>query len=116
MSTQRHAERAVEAHADALATFPNVVGVGTREHRDAERRRPVRSHAVAVYVSEKKPTSELAPDEVLPGFVEIDDQGATVKVPVDVVEAGAIHPERDGGGAAENRRSDGDDGSTFSPQ
>lgn len=96
MTTRRQVERAIEAHADALATFPNVVGVG------------MRSLSVAVYVTEKKPANELDPTGLLPGFVEIDERGSPVKIPVDVVEMGEAGPE--------NRRNDGDDGSTFSPQ
>jgi hypothetical protein len=120
MTTQRQAERAMDTHADALAAYPNVVGVGMIDSDSDDRPGADRAHAVAVYVTKKKPTTELDADELLPGFVEIDERGETLKVPVKVVEIGEIGPQNgladrwaDG---SENRGNGDDDGSTFFPQ
>lgn len=115
MTTRRQAERAIEAHADELSAYPNVVGVGMGETAGDRSKEPS-SPCVAVYVTEKKPSTELAPSELLPGFVEIRERGDTVKVRVEVIEMGRVDPETDLGRQVENRSNDGDDGSTFFPQ
>lgn len=116
MTSRRQAERAIEMYADELSAFPNVVGVGMSDSGDGQRPRSERVLAVGVYVSEKKPVSELDASELLPGFVEIDDEGATVKVPVKVIEIGGVRPEHDEPGRSEIQSNEGDDGSTFFAQ
>ena len=118
MTSRRQAERAMEIHADELSAFPNVVGLGMSETGEDDR---PRSHALVVYVTEKKPASELDAGELLPRFVEIADKGDTSKVPVKVIEVGEIQPEGappegDSSDDADTRRDPGDDGSTFYAQ
>lgn len=116
MTSRHHTERAIELYADELSAFPNVVGVGMSESVDAERSPSERVLAVAVYVSDKKPASELGEGELLPGFVEIDDNGDSVKVPVKVIEMGEVQPEGSAPAATENQHNEGDEGSTFFAQ
>lgn len=111
MTSRQQVEQALEAHADTLSAYPNVVGIGARESAG-----PPHSLALAVYVAEKKPASELDAGDLLPGFVEITVEDETVKVPVTVIEIGEVRPEDTAGHDAESRRIEGDDGSTFSPQ
>lgn len=111
MTTRRQAKRALELHGEALSAFGNVVGVGTGrlgpEHRSASERH----HTVAVYVSEKKPASELDPGDLLPGYVEIPGRGVTHKVAIQVIEIG--NPELQ---ETENRDGDPPEPSTFSAE
>jgi hypothetical protein len=116
MTSRRHVERAIERYADELSAFPNVVGIGMSEADGDDRPRTERALAVAVYVSDKKPMSELDASELLPGFVEVDDKGDSVKVPVKVIEMGEVHPEGDRPDGTENQSNEGDDSSTFSAQ
>ncbi len=116
MTSRRQAERAIEKYADELSAFPNVVGIGMSETDGDGRPRTERVLAVAVYVTEKKPMSELGASERLPGFVEVDDKGDTVRVLVKVIEMGKVHPEADEPDGAENQSNEGDDSSTFSAQ
>ena len=76
MATVRLSEAALERHADALIALPNVVMLGTAVAEDA----------VAVYVSEMQPESDLLPEERIPEFLVVDDQ----TVPVRVMEIGEL--------------------------
>ncbi|MGB3736443.1 MAG: hypothetical protein WA964_15900 [Ilumatobacter sp.] len=116
MTSRRLIERAIELHADVLAAFPNVVGVGLSDTVDDDRPGAERSLAVGVYVTKKKSAAELEDGDLLPGFVEIDDRGDMVRVPVEVIEMGEFHLEGLGSQDAEIPRNEGDDGSTFSAQ
>lgn len=111
MTSRQQVEQALDAHADELSAYPNVVGIGAHESAG----RP-RSHALAVYVAEKKPASELDAGDLLPGFVEITVEDETMQVPVTVIEIGEVHPEDTAAHDAEIRSIEGDDGSTFFAQ
>lgn len=86
MATQQLSEVALEQHADALISLPNVVAVGIVA---AENPVDADDTAVAVYVSEMRPASELMPDERIPAFLEAGDQS----VPVRVIAIGELEPE-----------------------
>ncbi len=91
MATQRQARRAAELNSDALSRFPNVVGLGTEQVQADQRASGTKvQHAVAVFVERKVPVAELADDEVLPTYLEIQGRKQMVKVPVTVVESGAF--------------------------
>ena len=111
MTSRRQAKRALELHADALAAYPNVVALGTVVSGDVDRPTSEREHAVAVYVTEKLPVRQLAPDAVLPVVVEIPGRDGIRKVGVEVIEVGEIGPEQD-----ENRDTGGSTASTFGPE
>jgi len=89
VTSRRQAQRAVEIHGDELCAFPNVVGVGTGRAGREDVPASEREYTLAVYVTEKKPASELGPDGLLPGFVEIPGRPVARKVAVQVVEIGA---------------------------
>jgi hypothetical protein len=107
MATRRQARRAVEHYADALSSFPNVVGVGVQPveaaahdaiGRDAAGRGAAGQdatdeYAVAVYVERKVALDELEIQERLPVVLEITGQDDVVRVPVTVVESGRFDPE-----------------------
>ncbi len=111
MTSRRQALRAAELHADELAGYPNVVGVGTSPTGRDDRPASERDHALAVYVTEKKPADELAPDALLPGYVEIPGRGTTLKVAVEVIEVGGVDVE-----GAENRGTGRPGSSTFASE
>jgi hypothetical protein len=104
-------ERALDLHADELSAFPNVVGLGTGLTGSDDRPESEREHALAVYVTEKKPQSELEPDAVLPFYVEIPGRGTTLKVAIQVVEIGELTTE-----SSENQGDEELGGSTFGPE
>ena len=97
MATPKQASRAAEMHADDLSSYPNVVGVGTQPVDDDGQpaAKGASKHAVAVYVRRKVPASELEAGERLPAYVEVPEHGRKERVPVVVVESGAIAPEAD---------------------
>ena len=96
MATARQATRAAQMHADELSAYPNVVAIGTRrvdeDAVDAAKGTEA-DHAVAVYVNRKVPVEQLDDKERLPAYVELPVSGGTERVPVVVVESGAIEPE-----------------------
>lgn len=108
MTTQRQAKRALELHGDTLSGFANVVGVGTARSGREDRPTSESAHTLAVYVTEKKPASELDPGDLLPGHVEIPGRGVTHQVRVQVIAIG--NPELQG---TENRDGDPPEPSTF---
>lgn len=90
MITRRQAKRAVELHGEELADYPNVVALGVSRLGDVGRPASERNHALAVYVTDKKPAAELDAGAVLPGYVEIPGRGTTHKVAVQVIEIGEL--------------------------
>ena len=88
MATQREAERAVDQHERELSMLPNVVGIGVQpvEGRPTE-------YQVAVYVSEKVPRPELAPEDTIPEVLEAAAGDDQVTVPVTVIESGEFTVE-----------------------
>lgn len=111
MTSRRQVERALELHADELSGFPNVVGVGTGLTGSDDRPASERDHALAVYVTEKKPQTELEPDAILPFYVEIPGRGTTLKVAIQVIEIGDVTTE-----STENQGNEEPGASTFGPQ
>lgn len=104
MTSRRQAKRALELHGASLSGYPNVVGLGVGRSGREDLPASERDHTVAVYVTEKKPASELAPEGLLPGFVEIPGRGASRKVAIQVIEIGSPelqHRENQDGGASE---------------
>jgi hypothetical protein len=96
MATARQATRAAQMHAEDLSAYPNVVAVGTRPIDDdtaAATGGAEAGHAVAVYVSRKVPVEQLDDQARLPTYVEVPGPGGIDRVPVVVVESGAIEPE-----------------------
>lgn len=94
MASESRARKALEEHEKKLITLPNVVGLGIVP---LDRREPrSRDLAVAVYVRQKVPESELAEGELIPPYLELSGRGRRVdRVPTRVIETGEIEFEKE---------------------
>lgn len=93
MATGLQAQQAADLHAEELASYPNVVGIGTSPLAADRAATGEDEHAVAVYVSRKVPAAQLDDRQRLPDHVELLEAGQVVRVPVIVVATGAFEPE-----------------------
>ena len=82
MADRDDAKYALDKKEGELVVRKNVVGTGLRPMEDGS------GEAIAVYVSEKVPVSDLAPDDIIPESVEVERAGKAVKVPVRVIAVG----------------------------
>jgi hypothetical protein len=89
MASKALARQALDKNEDRLSALPHVVGLGIDES-DPEH------NAVAVYVEQKVPASELLPRQRIPRRLYVTTQGARKAVPVRVIEQGPVALE--GGG------------------
>ena len=89
MASRALARKALDKNEDRLSALPHVVGLGIDES-DPKR------NAVAVYVEQKVPLSELLPKQRILSRLYVTSRGARKAVPVHVIERGPVSLE--GGG------------------
>jgi len=90
MPSKQQCKRALDFYEETLGQYKNVVGMGL-VHLDAEAQASRGSkEAIAVYVSQKLPEVELAPEEIIPRYLEIKGRGKMVRVPTKVIEQGEV--------------------------
>jgi hypothetical protein len=82
MASEKEAREALRIHEDDLIRRRNVQGLGIQSG-DAEE-----DFRVVAYVSQKKPESELLPEDVLPKSLAIETGTRRTEVAVSVIEAG----------------------------
>jgi hypothetical protein len=85
MATESEAKAILAEYADKLASLPNVVGVGVVSDEAARAQ-----DAVAVYVSVKRPQSQLRPADIVPRTLSSVIGGKTIEAPTRVIEVGEI--------------------------
>jgi hypothetical protein len=82
-------QKALDLNEERLSAFPHVVGLGIDERGPGD-------NAVAVYVDQKLPASQLPPDQRVPTRLYVTSGGARRAVPVRVIEQGPVTLEGPG--------------------
>lgn len=88
MSSERQCLRALALHEEKLSALPNVQGLGVVAGKGESAGSD--DLAVAVYVDEKRPLEELAPEDRIPETLEVPEGGRVRRVPVRVIEQGPV--------------------------
>ena len=90
MPSKQQSKRALDIYEETLGQYKNVVGMGLVQLDAEDQASRGSKEAVAVYVSQKLPEAELAPEEIIPRYLEIKGRGKTVRVPTKVIEQGEV--------------------------
>ena len=90
MANEEQCRRAMKVHNEQLLRLKNVEGLGVREIEPPDD--AAGQLCLAVYVKEKVPCDQLAPNDVIPEFVSLtnEDDGTIVQVPTGVFEIGEL--------------------------
>lgn len=90
MATLQECRRALELNQERLITLANVEGLGVRELSSKTQNSQSRM-CLAVYVSQKVPSDQLAPPDIIPRYVTLaDSKNVSVKIPIGVFEIGQL--------------------------
>ena len=89
MSSYDHCRIALEAHEKALGQYANVVGLGIQQEDGG----PADRCRVAVYVSRKLTSEQLAEEDRIPRTIAIDVDEGRVLVETKVIELGSVQLE-----------------------
>jgi hypothetical protein len=87
-------ESVLDSYEDRLSSLPNVVGLGIVSLDEADMES---EHlAVGVYVSQKIPQQELNESELIPKYLEVQEKGQILQIPIRVIEQGEVKLEDQG--------------------